>query len=578
MKKVFNFGIIAALLVASFSCTDEDFLNRSPLDAISETDYWNTPEDLQLYVNQFYTMLPAFPAWGGGYLWDDNNSDNMHHSSYNTRLAGLNTINSGTGSWNFDRLRSINIMLDKYKNTPGSQDDIEAIAGEAYFFRAYFYFGLLKNFGDVPWIDKPLSPDSEELFDSRMSRAEVADNILADLDKAIATLQPRATVTGNRISKEAALLFKSRVALFEGTWQKYHNGTPFGVSGANPEKYLQAAVAAAEELMNMNTISIHNTGNPRKDYGTLFNSNDLSSISEAILWRQYSVELNMSHNVQRYIPLSGGGTGLTRSLVESYLCTDGNPISLSPLYQGDRSLEEVVANRDMRLHQTIWIPGDTTQIIEGDEVVVFEKPALEAGGSSRNTTGYQLKKGADPTSPGIQSAGQGETALVVFRYAEALLNYAEAKAELGTINQADLDMTINVLRARAGVPALNLSEIATDPNWAFPGLSPVINEVRRERRVEFASEGYRFADLIRWRAHHLITGQRPMGAWFNQDLYPDLVIGSSILINSDGYIDYLRNSLPEGWGFKPERDYLLPVPPEQITLNPNLSQNPGWDN
>jgi len=578
MKKLIYFGIIAALLVAPSSCTDEEFLNRAPLDAISEADFWSTPNDLQLYVNQFYTMLPAFPGWGGGYLWEDNNSDNMHHSSYNTRLAGLSTINAGSGNWNFARLRSINIMLEKYKNVTGPQADIDAMVGEAFFFRAYFYFDLLKNYGDVPWVDKQLTSDSEELFAPRTSRAMVADNILADLDKAIAMLRPRATASGNRINKEAALLFKSRVALFEGTWQKYHSGTPFGVSGANAEKYLQAAAAAAKQLIDMNTVSIYNTGKPEIDYGRLFNSNDLNSITEALLWRRYSVELNMTHNVQRYIPLSGGGTGLTKSLVESYLCTDGNPITLSPLYQGDRSLENVVANRDMRLRQTIWIPGDPTQIIAGQVAVVFQRPNLAGGGEDRNTTGYQLKKGADPSSSGIQTPGQGITALVIFRYAEALLNYAEAKAELGTLTQADVDMTINKLRARAGMPGLNLSAIATDPNWAFPTLGPVINEIRRERRVEFACEGYRFDDLIRWRAHHLITGQRPLGAWFNQELFPTLVVGSTIQVTSDGYVDYLRTSLPNGWGFKPERDYLLAVPPQQITLNPNLSQNPGWGN
>jgi starch-binding outer membrane protein, SusD/RagB family len=576
MKKLTYIGVIALLLFTSISCTDDEFLNRAPLDAISEADFWSTPNDLQLYVNQFYTMLPEFPGWGGGYLWDDNNSDNMHHSTYNTRLAGLLSITAGNSGWNYARLRSINIMLDQYEKVTGPKSDIDAMVGEAYFFRAYFYFGLLKNYGDVPWIEKPLTPDSEELFAPRSSRSVVVDNLLADLDKAVTLLRPRSTATGNRINKEAALVFKSRVALYEGTWQKYHSGTPFGTQGGAATKYLQAAADAAKQLIDMNTASIYNTGKPDTDYGKLFNSDDLTGITEAILWRRYSVALNMTHNMQRYIPLSGGGTGLTKSLVESYLCTDGQPISLSPLYQGDKSLQAVVANRDGRLKQTIWIPGDPTEIVGGQVVKAFEKPRIDGGGEDRNTTGYQLKKGADPTSPGIQTPGTGITALVIFRYAEALLNYAEAKAELGTLTQPDVDMTINKLRKRAGLPDLSLSSIANDPKWEFPSLSPVINEVRRERRVEFACEGYRFDDLARWRAHHLVVGKRPVGAWFDQSLFPNMVIGSTILLDGEGYIDYLKNSLPNGWGFKPERDYLLPVPPDQITLNDKLTQNPGW--
>jgi starch-binding outer membrane protein, SusD/RagB family len=575
MKNI-KYIAILTLFLTVFSCNDEDYLNRAPLDAISDADFWTTPNDLQLYVNQFYTMLPTFPAWGGGYLWDDNNSDNMHHSTYNTRLAGLATITSGNSGWSFTRLRSINIMLENYKKVTGQESEINAYVGEAYFFRAYFYFELVKIYGDVPWISKQLTSDSEELYDPRTPRNVVVDNILADLDKAISMLRPRSTATGNRINKEAAMLYKSRVALYEGTWQKYHNGTPFGVTGGNPTKYLQAAADAAKQLIDLNTATIYNTGKPDTDYGKLFNSEDLNSITEALLWRRYSLALGLVHNAQRYISTGGGGTGITKSMVESYLCKDGKPITVSDLYQGDRSLTAVVANRDPRLKQTIWVPGDATQIIGGQVAVVFEKPNLAGGGEDRNTTGYQLKKGADPTATAVQNPSTGVTANVIFRFAEALLNYAEAKAELGTLTQPDLDMTINKLRARAGMPNLVLTTIANDPKWAFPSLSPILNEIRRERRVEFACEGYRFDDLARWRAHHLVAGQRPKGAWFDQQQWPNLVIGKTVLVDEEGYIDYLRTALPSGWGFKPERDYLLPVPPNQITLNENLSQNPGW--
>ncbi|MCE4566980.1 RagB/SusD family nutrient uptake outer membrane protein [Maribellus sp. CM-23] len=575
MKKILNIGLLI-LAIVTFSCSD-DYLSRSPLDKISEADFWSSPNDLKIYVNQFYTMLPAFPGWGGGYLWDDNNSDNMHHSGYDSRLAGFNTINSGSGNWSFSRLRSINLMLDNYDKVEAPESQVNQFVGEAYFFRAYFYFNLIKNYGDVPWIEHTLNADSEELYAARAPRNEVVDNILSDLDDAISRLSLRAEVSGNRINKESALLLKSRVALYEGTWEKYHQGTDFGVAGSNGQNYLTAAATAAKQLIDLNSVSLYNTGNPGVDYGKLFNSDDLNSMNEVLLWRKYNVELGLAHNVQRYIPRSGGGTGLTKSLIDSYLCTDGNPIASSTLYQGDHSLENVIADRDPRLSQMIWIPDDAIEIVNGNVVASFEKPALAAGGEDRNTTGYQLKKGGDPTSPGIQAAGQGITALPIFRFAEALLNYAEAKAELGTITQADLDMSINKIRARAGMPNLMLNTITADPNWQFPALSPVLNEVRRERRVEFACEGYRFDDLARWRAHNLIVGKRPIGAWFDQTEFPDLVVGETILLDENGYIDYLKSVLPSGWGFDPSRDYLLAVPPNEITLNPNLGQNPGWE-
>jgi hypothetical protein len=170
----------------------------------------------------------------------------------------------------------------------------------------------------------------------------------------------------------------------------------------------------------------------------------------------------------------------------------------------------------------------------------------------------------------------GETASIIFRYAEALLNYAEAKAELGTLTQADVDISINKLRERVQMPDLDISAIATDPNWLYPALSPEINEIRRERRVELACEGYRLDDLERWADMDRLVGQRPLGAKFKQSDFPTLVPGSSILVNADGYIDPYQKALPTGYKFKVDRDYLFPVPQLELNLNENLDQNPGW--
>jgi starch-binding outer membrane protein, SusD/RagB family len=583
MKKIIYTGIIIIFSI-SFSCNDDEYLNLTPLDRVSELDFWTTTNDLELYVNRFYHSLiySKYGEWShGGMLHDDNNSDNMHSSVPDELFSGLATVLTGNGRWNYSIIREINIMLDKYDeiDIPDSQKD--PYFGEAFWFRAYYYYQLVKSYGDVPWIAKTLNTDSEELFAPRSPRNEVIDNILADLDKAIEMLPTRDANTGNRVNKEVALLLKSRIALYEGTWEKYHNGSIFGVSGSNGENYLQTAAEAAKALIDMNSVNLYSTGNAESDYREIFNSNDLSSVTEALLWKKYDYGLGLTHEFQYRCFRLPHNTGLTKSLIDDYLCIDGKPISSSSLYEGDHSLLDVVTNRDPRLRQMIIVPGDVMHMVGSQVTETFEtwfggRTWIYESEQLMCTTGYQLKKGGDPESAYWDNP-ICITAQVYFRYAEALLNYAEAKAELGTITQADIDLSINKIRSRAGMPDLQISSIEEDPDWDFPELSPVINEIRRERRVEYACEGFRFDDLARWRAHELIVGKRPKGAWFDQSLYPELVIGESVYVDEEGYIDHLQKTIPNGWQFNPNRDYLLPVPEDQITLNSNLSQNPGWE-
>ncbi len=579
MKKIIYLIVFSATIL--ISCDLDNYLNKTPLDSITDIDYWKSASDLQLYVNQFYTMLPQFPSWGGGYLWEDNSSDNMASRFYDNRLAGTNTVTTNNGSWNYSRIRSINIMLSKYKDMNVAESEIAPYVGEAYFFRAFAYFNLVRQYGDIPYISQVLTPDSDELFATRTPRNEVIDFILGDLTQAIEKLPPKAAATRNRINKESALLYKSRVALYEGT-----------VKGSNGQRYLEIAASAAKQLMDMNTVELYSTGHPEVDYASLFNRDNLSSISEVLLSRDYNISLGTVHNLQRYTT-SGSGTGLTKSLIESYLCIDGRPISLSPLYRGDKSLEMVVENRDPRLRQMIyWKKGEPRRTQNGVLVPGYEftRPYIDQGGEGGNTTGFMLKKGLNTESKGQLEHDASETSMPIFRYAEALLNYAEAKAELGNIIQNDIDLTINEIRLRAGMPALSLHSITNDPDWQFPELSPIINEVRRERRVELACEGYRTDDLLRWRAHQLIVGKRPLGYWFDKNFWtgvqdsennyvdggPLLIPGIDVFINEEGYLDPYQKNLPNGFGFKPDRDYLYAVPPAQISLNGELTQNPGW--
>ncbi|MCG8685611.1 MAG: RagB/SusD family nutrient uptake outer membrane protein, partial [Desulfobacterales bacterium] len=534
--------------------------------------------DLEIYVNQFYPSLRSIGImgniWHGSYSMD-NNSDYSIPTVPNSRMQGERTIpaSASQNGWNFSPIRSLNYFLTNYQTVEDPWDITKQFVGEAHFFKAFYYFDLLRRFGDVPWLSEPLETDSEELFMERTPRSAVADSIIANLDKAIDYLSWRDVTPQSRINKESALIFKSRVCLFEGTWEKYHDGTPFGVSNANPDKYLTLAADAANMLMESGKCDIFNTGNPEADYASLFTQNNYGSHSEVVLWESYDFDLGIAH---RLPSREGLDMGLARSFIDSYLCTDGLPIANSPLYLGDDNLTNVVANRDLRLRQSIWVPGEGLTILSNGDTIFFTKPDIDKT-TSRNTTGYQLKKGFY-LEMGADEIQDSETGNVMLRYAEALLNYAEAKAELGSITQEDIDKTVNKLRSRAGMPNLQLNNIAVDPNWQFPALSPVINEIRRERGIELIIEGHRLNDLLRWRAHDVFVGKYPKGAKFIQSDFPDMVIGVNIFVDENGYIDPYQKALTAGFGFKSNRDYLDPIPAAELTLSEKLVQNPGWGN
>ncbi|MFV0506636.1 MAG: RagB/SusD family nutrient uptake outer membrane protein [Bacteroidales bacterium] len=578
--------ILLALMPISLviGCSDA-FMDRPDLDNITADSYWKTPSDLNLFVIQFYTSFPGWQngSWNAGIYWNDDNSDNIITSSINTRLAGRNTINSGTGNWDYGKIRSVNTFLEKYHKVEADFSEISQYVGEGYFFRAYYYFNLVQSYGDVQWTSKTLTPDSEELYKTRSPRNVIIDSVLTDLDKAIEYMNSGENSNGNRLNKEIALLFKSRVALYEGTWEKYHQGTTFGVEGSDGTKYIKIAETTAKQLIdNPSGYGIQHTGkinekyNFVEDYRLLFNQTNYAGNKEVMLWREFSTDLNITHNGQLYLARVGAGDhGISKELIDQYLCTDGKPIALSPKYKGDHGLTQTATNRDPRLASTIYLP-EYPMIIE-TVLDTFKNSQLGASGETGCPTGYTIFKGSNHDLKHATTHGSGISSSPIFRFAEALLNYAEARAELGTITQADIDITINVLRDRVNMPHLNIASIESDPNWEFPNLSPIINEVRRERQVELAAEGYRFDDLMRWQAaDELIVDKRMRGVYFMQSDFPDIVIGTDIIVDENGYVDPHRGQIPTGNKFNVKRDYLLPVPLNEITLNSKLTQNPGW--
>ena len=569
------------------SCT-EDFLERYPLDELSPNEFFKTANDLKLYANSFYVLLPSHSGYGGGTFWSEGNSDNLVPAVPDMRLSGIRTIPSSGGGWEWGNIRQANYFLDHCYDQLTETLDAEIYIAEVKFFKAFLYFDLLKTFGDVPWFTHALDTDSPELFSPRESRTVVVDSIVACLDDAIDGLKLKNVSEPFRINKECAILLKARVCLYEGTWEKYHQGTAFGVSGRDGTEFLAMAASAAEQLMQLGSAGLDNSGPDNTVYWSLFNQLDYSANPEVLLWRKYDVGLEVTHNLGQYLPNAGGDIGITRSFADSYLCTDGQPISTSPLFGGYDSLALETLNRDPRMAQTFFLPGDLRTVNRpgGAEDLIFDKPPLDGTAQWRATTGYCLYKGVNIDY--AQQESVGWMGSIVFRYAEALLIYAEALAELGTISQEDLDISVNLLRDRVGMVRLDLGNITVDPDWDFPGLSPVINEIRRERRVELAFENTRWDDLARWRAHHLIVNQRPGGVkYIGSNLEgtyfaidgsgdPSIIVGENLYVDGEGFVDPYQILLPSGFGFNPERDYLSPIPSDELTLNSALIQNPGW--
>lgn len=563
-----------------FSSCEKDFLKQLPKDQITVENFFIYPKDFQIYLNQFYPVLSKL-----GHIPDVRGDDASYLANYDSKMEGTMTVPSSGGGWDFAKIRAVNFLFENYneEKIAMSPKEYYPYLGEAYFFRAYLYFKLVVTFGDVPYLDKVLDMDSEELYNPRTPRQQVIDSVIADLDKAIEYMISGSNNDGMRLNKECAQLFKSRVCLYEGTWEKYHDGTVFGVSDPKIDEYMEEAADAAKDLIESNKYRLYTTGNPKNDYYATFSQTYFSGIPEAMLWEKYSIELEKPHTLGGgYTMSSLSGVGLTKNYIDDFLCSDGLPKAVSPLYKGDTTLMAVMANRDSRLNQSVFAPGDPELIDPypaGDTIYVWERALLGISAwPGANPTGYEWKKGfvPNPAQSPFGWGGSCYTGTIIFRFAEALLNYAEAKGELGTITQADIDMTINKLRERVGMPHLDINNISNDPDWVFPDLSPIINEIRRERRVELAGEGLRWNDLARWRAHKIFAGKRFLGAKFDPVMYPDRVPGVDLFLNEDGYVDHLQKRLPEGFKFNPERDYLDPLPTDQLTLNKNLDQNPGW--
>ena len=549
-------SILVAVTLLTVSCND--YLDRFPKDSFSEPTFFKTENDLIYYANQFYGSLPVQR------MDNDNNSDNMVPQNINTFLAGTYTVPGSGGGWasgDWANIRSCNYFLEHYSRAETSFK--ERYAGEVRFFRALFYWYKVVNFGDVPLLLKALDDNSEELYGPREKREKVMDEVvLEDLKFAVANLPEKNQAAAGRLHKDAARALMSRICLWEGTYRKYRN-----IEGA--DTYLDACVKASEELMDAG-YDIYSTGNTDEDYRNLFIQKDLRSNPEAIFYRAYITDKN-THNYTRQA--SENNTGMSKDFVDSYLfLDDGKPIGLTSHPYDDSTPAKECEGRDPRYTQTIATPGFIMTLPD----LAVNLPAI---GTSRTSTGYWNIKGRSSDLAQF-NADKSDLDLFIFRYAEVLLNYAEAKYELtGSLTIAELDKSINLIRDRVGMPHLTTNPDA-DPNAVNYGytVAPLLYEIRRERRIELVGEGFRFNDIIRWKAGKLIEGVKTIrGMKLTDELrsqYADPSSLNNIAVDDDYYIIvYPSIATTRKWN---DKSYLYPLPTDKKDRC-HYEQNPGWN-
>lgn len=592
MKKLY---IGLGLACLSFAACKK--LDQKPESTATKGAVFGTENGLKLYTNSFYGMdfLPK------------NSTSQDAMSDYLAVKAVPDFIREGgfaannSSGWTWRDLRNINYFIENCKDPAVSAAVRNNYLGIARYFRAYFYMEKVKRFGDVPWINKPLDIDDPALSAGRDSRALVMDSVLADINFACANISSTNDASRTTITKWVAYAYKSRLCLFEGTFRKYH--TDLNLAGT-ANKWLDESASAADEIIKKGGYSLNTAGGAGVSYRQVFTSN--TPLANEVL-QSAVADLNLGVlNEANWWWTSGtygAKASFTRTFINTYLKLDGTPFTNDPAYK-TMLFKDEVKNRDLRLKQTIRL-GDYKRITSGQQI-----PAPPV--FSYTFTGYQpIKWTLDDTY--FDAGALNTNAVALFRYAEVLLNFAEAKAELGTLTDADWALTIGALRSRAGITGgLTTKPTAADPYLVanyFPGINDAsLLEIRRERGIELSLEGLRFSDLLRWKRGPLMEqewngfyvpalvtpmdlnedgildvafyqGSRPTPAvagvtYIDVSANAGTAVNSQLLKNgSSGELTWMKE-IPRKWN---ERNYYYPIPLADIQRNPNLKQNKGWE-
>ena len=570
MKRIINILSIAAAALFASACMD-----LSPKAQLSDAQVWSSPANYSLFANQFYGWTRDFQgsdymcSWTDG-VHSDTRSDLVATPNLNVYSAGSNSIPSTDGNYGtlYKRIYYTNLLL---KNAAEFEPkaDIAIPMGEAYFFRAYFYFELVQIFGDVIYTDTPLDMDSEKLYGKRNDRLEVIRHCVDDLKKAVELLPEMPTEDG-RVAKGAANAFLSRVALYEGSWQKFHNNN---ASAAN--ELFATAAAAAKAVIDSKAYSLFYSdalgGKDSYRYMFILENTDCNPAKltkadnkEYIFSHRHDeatkkIGTNITHGAQN------SGVYVTRKLADMYRCQDGLPIAKSPKFQGYTGQNTEFADRDNRMNATLLRHGQKYWNNDGKWRTTWtaadEEDALTC--DRRSQSGYINNKWA--TERKVDDTNEGYDYPVI-RYAEVLLNYAEAVYEQGeSISDADLDLSLNLVRQRSNPDMVKLSNSLVSAN----GLS-MRDEIRAERTVELALEGFRVDDLKRWKTAETEMPQNlrgiPMTGWFATNW-----TNQTRPLDADGCIILYDGRV---WA---EKNYLYPIPSDELQLNPELGQNKGWN-
>jgi hypothetical protein len=552
MKKLNQF--LLYILLAGLFLAGCKKIDRLPETELSDEFYWNNENDLINACNRLYQQLDAD--------WVDNRGDDaVNQGGPNTISNGNRDVPNQSGDWNdrYDEIFTANKILENAGRANVSAAIRNRYIAEAKFFRAYAYHKMVRIYGDVPLLLKTLDIDDPDLYMARTPKKDVIDTIYADLDFAAQWLPTRAALPAaqyGRVTKSAALALKARVALHEGTRAKFHND-----ASSNWQYHLNIAVAAAQTVMGEGHVLFGN-------YGNLFlAAGEGQTNSENILVKIFGVSSSnviIAHNNAR--DLENGRMAPTRNFLRQYLYSDGLPAwrenntpsaTVSTFFvpeANETSYNTILDNRDPRVGFTFFRNGE--QAYQGPWV-----PKTSLGARSA----YANKKGFSVADQVLNGAVVDR---ILIRYAEVLLIYAEAKYELNSaITDADLNLTVNALRTRVGFAPKLTNAFVTANNLSMR------EEIRRERTVELAMEGFRYSDLIRWKLAEVLLPQELLGAkyiqaeWIGSNPSDFNLNGNAVLVVEP---DANRN-------FRADRDYWYPIPIHEIsTSGGNVVQNPNW--
>jgi hypothetical protein len=581
---------IGSLCFLAMACD----LEQSPVSATNQTSVFSSEAGLQLYANSFTNTWPSVTSV---YVGDDVSDYLAVRGASNYLLPSFTPNNQG--GWSWTALRNINYFIESNTDPAVPEATRNHYTALARFARALFYFDKVKTHGAVPWIDRPVAiTDSATLFGSRDSRDVVMGHVLEDLDYAIANIRTVTSASRTEVTQDVARAFKSRIALYEGTFRKYHaTGLASGLENS-ASLWLTEAASAAQQVMDGGRHSLNTSAGTLGAYRSLFSS-DAPPTNEVMLMYVMDVNLAVRHDANwRYTSgTTGVGASFTRDFINTYLMADGTPFTDRPGYDTLSFMTEV-KDRDPRLRQTIRM-GDFKRLDAG--ALVPSPPAFAV-----SLTGYMpIKWTIDDI--GLDAGVNNTNDIPIIRYGEVLLNYAEAKAELGTLTDGDWQRTVGALRARAGMTGGLLRPTRADPYLQtvyFPGISdPSILEIRRERGIELVLEGRRWDDLMRWKRGELMA--RPWRGMYvvanqyydlNEDgirdvyfhtgtlpsptvpgvIYHNITAGNSSqrsLQNGTTGLLQWQITIVRVWN---DRLYLRPIAASDLVVNPNLGQNPGW--